>query len=793
MRARVCRLAVVVLLAFVAFAQPSHLGDAFPLTATRYGTARGQQPLLLSNGRDPVLFWKGEGGIRVSRHVNGRFGMSRFVAAADGFDGSYDALWTGTHFLLVSRGSQGLAAWLLDATGEPRGGPFHLAEGYRPRIAFNGRHVLMLFAGPVVLTQDVQLHVFLLTPDGLPAEAQPRPLGITPDGRAALASNGDSFAALVPKAFDPALLIFDANGRLQSTSVFATHGTGVAIASDGRRYLGVAACGENGPCSPAVSRLIDAGTAGPPVELDPPFHTSPTVVWNGTRWVIAYMRDVHLEEAATLQVVQLDSSARAIERREARPAVESSLAAIGDRVLAAWTFGRFVDTIHVGPIPFDTATSVPASFTATRQTLSAIESSARGTLVVWQETGDGKTTLYTGFRTLNGDWSERAILSSAPRDCFYCYEEGVHVILAGDGQQFMLYTSGEAGPVLRRLDGDGQPVGEPFSLPFFASHLLWNGREYLLLHGDRAVTRMTADGTLGSTGTLPSIFPQSGILAAGGDGGLIAVRIDTVYMNHYPHIAGLSVVRVDRNLNLIDTTPLRLAADDQALSTLAAGWDGRQYVIAWNGTPGIMAAQIAESGPANPKTVTIAAGERANEISIEAVPGAAAILWNKAWESNSLAFLRHDGSRTTPLTVSANPDRGYESGRIAPLPNGDLAYVESSQLEPAPFENTLRVTFRVIGGAPLPPRPAAPRLTVQGDILTWEAPPQPVDGFCLEARLDDGPWIEIAVRPRDARTFRLPLTTGSRYAFRIRAWNEAGTGAYSVAGATPLKRRAVRP
>ena len=792
---RVCSVAVLVVLTLTAAAQPPHSGDPFPLTATRYGTARGTDPRLLSNGREPVAFWSDGRHVRTSRFVNGRFTASRVVG-----EGFFDVVWTGTHFLLVTTAAspeEGLFARTLDASGEPRGQVVRIAaQGTLPRIAHNGRNVLLLFTTFVFPTSDLGLHALVLTLDGRPLEPEPRSLNVNADGRVAVASNGDSFAALVPNAVDPPLLFFGADGQLRSRSVFHDSGAAVAIATDGRRYLGVTACAEYRLCSPVSGRVIEAdGTIGAPLELDEPLHFNPTVVWSGTSWMVSYLRDLHLQDEATLQVVQLDPSARVVEQRRQRPAIEASLGVVGNRVLAAWTTGRYRDMIHAGPVSFEAATSVAASFTANEQTLSGIESSSRGTLVVWQERGSARTTLYVGFRALDGRWSEREIASALPRDCFYCYEESINSSLAGNGEEFLLQVFTAAGHSLRRLDAEGNPLGEPFTLPFFPQHILPAGRDYLLIHGDRSVARMTPSGTIAANAQLPAVVGQASAFAASSSGGMITARIERTYVNHYPRVVGLSVVRLDRDLNPIDTTPIRLAADDQSLQTPAVGWDGRQWVVAWIGREGGMAAQIAESGPANPKVVQLGEG-RAAQFVIEAVPGAAAILWRQPREVNRVTFLRHDGTATPPLVVSASDaDDGLESGDIAPLPNGDLAYVESSLQEGAPFESTKRVMFRVLSGAPLPAKPAAPHLTTEllpsGEaLLTWTAPPQPVHGFRVEARIDDGPWTEVApLLDRDARAYRVTLTPGSRYAFRIRAWNEAGPGAWSSAG---KRRRAVR-
>ncbi|HVG24935.1 MAG TPA: fibronectin type III domain-containing protein [Thermoanaerobaculia bacterium] len=790
---RVCSGAVlVVLLAFAAGAEPSQAGDPFPLAATRYGTARGHDPLLLSNGRDPVIFWTDDQVLRAARFANGRFGVSRVVG-----DNAYDALWTGRHFLVVSAPYQGgIHGRLLDADGAPLGEPFLIAErGFAPRIAFNGSRVLMLFTS-IVFPNDFQLHALTLTPDGHALEATPRPLGVAADGKVALASNGDSFAALVPNVNDPTFLFFDASGALRSSRVFHEHGSGVAIATDGRRYLGIAACAEGKLCMPAVSRVIEPdGTVAAPVVLDQPHHTNPSVIWNGTNWVISYLRDAYLQEAATLQVVQLDAAARLVERRQERPAVEASLGVVGTRALVAWTAGRYRDTVVVGPVPFDDSTSIPASITANDQNVVGLAASSRGTLVVWSERGNARTTLHTGFRTVDGSWSEREIASNAPRECFVCYEEPFSVMVAGDGEEFLLHISGADGHQLRRLDANGNVTGEPIALPFFPGRMLWTGAEYLVFHGDREFSRMTRAGTITTTGVLPPIVGQSYVFATDGNGGVIAVRVDRTIINHEPRIAGLSVIRLDRNLNPIDATPIRLAIDDQALYAPSAGWDGRQYVVAWSGSEGIMAAQIAPSGAANPKVVKLAPG-RATEILIEPVPGAAAILWNEVWAANHLSFLAHGGAFTPPMRVGEPDTRGAESGRIAPLSNGDLAYVESS-LQPAePFGGTAHVMMRIISAAALPQKPDAPRLAVQllasnEAVLTWTAPPQPVDGFRLETRIDDGPWIELAPPlDRDARATRVTLIAGSRYVFRLRAWNEAGAGAYAAAPGT--RRRSAR-
>ncbi|HUR82024.1 MAG TPA: fibronectin type III domain-containing protein [Thermoanaerobaculia bacterium] len=762
MPARVCAFAVLVVLSLTALAQPTHLGEPFPLTATRYGTARGSDPRLLSNGREPVVFWSYGTSVRMSRLVNGRFTMSRVVG-----EGSYDVVWNGSGFLVVTQSpvyAGGVRAQTFDPNGEPRGDAFRITDGGGPRIAFNGRNVLLLFTKAIVPTNEYGLHALLLDRDGRPLESAPRSLGIAADRPVAIASNGDSFAALVPKIIDPQFLFFDAQGALRSRSIFNAYGAGVAIATDGRRYLGVTACAPESLCMPAVARVIEPdGAAGAAVELDQPFRANPSVVWNGAKWLVAYTRDFHLEEQAALQVVQLDADARVIERRDERRAYQSSLGVIDGRVLAAWTTNRYGDVIHAGPVPFDASTSVAVSYAAMEQELIGMESSPRGALVVWREQDSGRTSVHAGFRATDGSWTERAVYAAGAEDY-------VNVLVAGNGQEFLLWVASASGQFLRRLDAEGNWIGEPIALPFLPQRILGAGNDYLLFHGDQQIARMTPSGTILWDRRLPAVAGQPRVYATGSDGSLITARIDTAYVNHYPTVVGLSVVRLDADLNPIDTTPITFARNDQALQTPGVGWDGRQWIVTWVSGDGVMAAQIAASGAvADPRVIRLAAGE-ASQFVIKPIAGAAAILW-----SNELAFLRHDGTATSPLTVGTFTT--FTGGTIAPLPNGDVAYAESSL-----YDDTRRVMLRVIASAPLPRRPSAPHLTLSGDTLSWTAPPQPVDGYRLEARTDEGAWTEIALLPAWTLTYRVSLTPGSRSVFRIRAFNEGGLGAWSSIG-----------
>ncbi|HWW62695.1 MAG TPA: hypothetical protein VN181_15075, partial [Thermoanaerobaculia bacterium] len=407
------------LLSHAAYGQPVHFGTAFPLTDTRYATSRGHLPLLLSNGREPVLFWSDDQSVRAARVVDGQLNIGRAVAKLDRAEAEFDAVWTGTHFLVVST-SNTIVGRIVSATGEAIGEPFSIVAGRLPRIAFNGRNVLMLFAG----AGTIETNALLLTTEGQLAEPAPRALGITQNGRAALASNGTSFAAVIPRDIEPRVVTFDDAGRVSADAMFGPYGSAAAIASDGRRYLAVAACGINGGlCGPMYARTVESdGTLGAQLDLDEPFPHFPAAAWTGSGWTIAYERN-------GLRVAHLDAAAKRIERREEGAGSESSLAMIGGRLMRASVSGQQ----SRGPIFVD---GVPATFTATRQMLIATATSSDATLIVWQEIGGERTTLHTGLRTRDGRWSERTILTVPVRDC--CYEEMFSGLAASDGREFLL-------------------------------------------------------------------------------------------------------------------------------------------------------------------------------------------------------------------------------------------------------------------------------------------------------------------------------------------------------------------
>lgn len=650
--------AVLVLLAPILVAQPAPFGDPVPLTATRYGTTRGNQPLLISNGHEPLLFWLGDRRVQVTRRNASGFEHSRAVLDADGIDARFDAVWTGRHFLVVSPKHIGttdtLFGRLLDAEGAPIGEPFAIIDGRNPRIAFDGGHVLLLFVPSG--TSDV--HSYLLSADGKPADVSPRALGTASDGRIALASNGRSFAAVIPRNFEPRLILFDSRGRVTSQAVIARQGSSAAIASDGVRYLATLACGSYGPCGPAIARIVAAdGTLAPELEIDGQYPRDPSAVWTGSNWTIAYTREATQTQPATIQQLTLDAEARAIGSRAERAGTEASLAALDGEVVTAHVGGRrLYDTIFVD--------GVAASITATRQQVLATATSRNGALIVWQEIGNDRTTLHTGVRDRAGRWVEQQILTIPLPEC--CYEETLSALAASDGREFLIVTSSGEGLFTQRLDAQGAPAGARERIQSFWDHaLVWTGSEYRMVGRD-------IDPRIGSRAAF----------AADGAGKLFAAWPVQTYQDHAPVTLGVAT------LNLPDASQSMIS--DDSVFGVAAAWDGSRFVIAWSGRDRVKIARVGE-----PAVRSFAGGDAGNISLTPLTDGSVAMLFIHD-SSYRIAFLRANGTTSAPMTVTDD----LLPARLVALPAGGVALIRV-------IED--RLVMRVAAPPPVPARRRALR------------------------------------------------------------------------------------
>jgi hypothetical protein len=759
------------------FAQPSFLGEPFPLTHTRYGTSRGHLPVLLSDGTDPVLFWADGRNVRMTRGVNT---VSRAVLANDAAEAGFDAVWTGTHFLVVGVTQESFVHRIVgrrvSRNGTLLGEQFTIAEGRNPRLAFNGDDVLLLF----VPWGTLDVSAFLLTPNGRPAEAGPRSIGITAHGRIAVASNGNTFAAVIPRDREPRIVVFDRDGHVTSESVLGDYGLSASIASDGSRYLAVAACASAGLCGPVYARMVEPdGTLGAPVTLDPPFPQDPSAVWSGDDWVISYVRET-LTTRPTMQLLHLDPEGRTITKRSEVPSgAASSLALVDGDVVAAWVGNdEIFDTIYLD--------GAPAAVTATRQQLLTAASSNEQTLVVWQEIGNMRTTVHAGVRANDGTWRERELVLTPKPEC--CYEATFSAIAASNGSEFLLIISGPTGTNARRLDANLVQIGDLIDLTATpVGQVLWNGDDYLLINsGSHAITRLSASGVMSEPVPVP-LVGQSAIFATDASGNLYATWIPYELVDHQIVPIGVAGIRLGRNLQPLDPAPVMLAVD-RRVDNATVGWDGTRFVVIWTADTAMRAVHVGTDGTRSDVRELPPTNIDRPWLRTARVAGGIAIL-----HGGRLTFLRHDGTSTAPVTMSTD----VEPGTIERLPDGDLGYLEAVQLDGVPYEDVSRVTMRVVSVVPLPARPEGPRVSLRqmpkALVLHWSPPAQPVAGYRVEVRVGDEPWIELTPAPTaDQWSMTVPVMPEAIFTYRVRAWNEAGMGAYSDVIIANGRRRAVR-
>jgi fibronectin type III domain protein len=753
-------------------AQLPPIGQPFALTNTRYRPARGSSPVLRTNGRDAFLFWE-DGKVRVTRLGNNAPGVSVFDYANYDRD-SFDAVWTGTHFLVVDvvvfNSEYRLYGRIVDANGVTAGDAFPITAlekvGRWPRLAFNGKYVLLVMDDNSLGS----VSSIALTPDGQPAGfAAQKFAAMTFQLPPAVASNGDRFA-VITGASNQTLSMFDANGQFISARPLTDNELGWrALASDGRRFLAV----EGRETGLNVILIQPDGSFIGDTKLESlPFSVrEPVVTWNGSGWVIAYKN----ADGTRMTVVETDADGRLVTSRSTIDGTSKpTIVSVGSRVVTSWVDNNSLLIFAADP---PAGAAAPVSVTATNQQLLASATSSSAMLVLWRD-GAAGAPIRAGIRTRDGRWRERELAPSTtivPK-----------VAAASDGHDFMVVIDG----TLIRLDEELH--GEPGNrvTDFTPEAIAWNGSNYAVI-APSMIALVSPAGVVSPTVVLPIFFDSAMVsphIASDGAGWFVVwpTKITCSVFPElpcYPHeVAG---IHLDADLHITDPSPLTFGTGKEIHSFDVAS-SGSQYVVAWSTPTGVAASRVGTQ-----ETTLLSSSNSATGVTVAGFAGGVAIGWTENYfrspRFESRVALLGD---TSPVLVVQGDDT--PTLRVAPLPGGDLALLHSSWQKDAPLHGTNHVMM-AIGAFGLPPLPDAPLASLKQNgntlILGWSPPPQRVNGYRVEYRVNNGPWIEVDrwFDPEE-RTYTTNIPAGASLALRVRAWNDAGTGAYSQAVATNTNR-----
>jgi hypothetical protein len=761
-------------------------GEPFPLTDTRYAGVREyvsdyfapDTPLLRSNGPDAFLFNYAERRLQVARIVEGepRIPQPVFPFFVQ-YTYQFDVVWTGSHFLVVAPDpdhDHQFYGRLVDATGAPVGTPFAIGElnGTFPRLAFNGRNVLMLYA-------SLTLNSVVLTPEGRLTSFPPQEIGGLISEPAVMASNGKRFAAIVwsgNEGFDD-LYLFDENGQLSVRRDIPSIGPLWAIASDGDRFLAV-----NGYADEARALLLDAdGATLTTLSLDPDtthFHRRPLVTWAGFRWVTS------TTASQTGRVVEVDKDAREILSTQTFPNTQVGVVTRRGKPFAIWWANK---ELLGHDYPAGTESGEVIGRQAVPQDLLAVAASGNATLVLWYEEG-----YRMGIRASDGRWTQRTLDAFPVRT----------LLAASNGHGFVVIADND----VTHLSEEGTVLWRG-TVPFLPSAVAWNGTHYGLIgvSDDQIVSSvLTTDA---STPVVLPIQPDAALamtLTSNGNGFLAGWMSRTGLCPEPPCGAtDLHVLPLDAAMRASGSA-LTLVEETEILS-YAIGWNGERYVAAHAGAGKVETVELTPGGAVgNRRLIANEGADGSSTTNVNVVPAAdsMAIGWVVAGSGDRYSYrgttLDRDGNISPPVTLHTEESLG--SGfrtRLLGLGDGRLAYFYSATSNDAPHYGSRRTMLSLADLVPAE-RPGAPQATLRrsntGVILSWTRPSGAVNGFRVEQRTGDDAWMEIGSWLDDEQ-LELPVTLpeGRTTTFRMRAFNDAGAGEHSLAVSLEhTKRRAVR-
>jgi hypothetical protein len=778
---------------------PALLAAPFALTNTRYGETGGMEPVLTSNGRDAFLLWRSSR-INMTRIVEGEYRVGRPVMSGL----NADIVWTGQFFLVVAEenGVNGkINARLVDAQGEPVGGVFTIpVTGSRPRVAWNGRNVLLVYGsgGSVMAT--------LLTGTG--ASTNGASVTVASDTSHAVASNGGGFAVISASRDRVHVTTLEPHGALAKQSTISTF----ELENDNRRPLGIASNGSGYLAVWSTHALIDAVPVNADGTLESPFSIgrltgepgepsgnvfSAAVAWTGTGYTTAFIGG-HSEEQLFVARTSTHALQSLSDGVPASRQADVSLLETGGKTLMTYQGEGAALLVADASHPED---AVPATFAAARQDIGAAVSSGTATLVAWNEVLGSDRSLHVGIRDADGTWMERRITR----------EYDFPLRAATDGSRFLLVAQMRVGMSAFLLDAQARVLARtPLPLSDSGSDvtIAWNGQDYAVAYvneeGNPALVRVNRDGVASPALTFPvedSTLRAS--VASVGTGFLFTWN--EVRFSLFPPFVDFQrvlAVRIRPDFTVSDAAPLVLA-DGGPFLVGSAARNGRYEVFwtadeEWPGRKvGLVRLRVPASGPfGSPEPIDLPGTQDLVRNWNDLWVAPSGTTWTAVWPRWSSPLpTRYFDSRTFPVTIPSP----FSERVLTSTPDGRLAWVGQEVQDAAPHHGAQRIMFYVPDSEAAVPD--APRATLVYDgreiRIDWSAPPQPVAGYRLEYRIGDGNWNEL---PRqygaDERSATwTAVTRGKSYAFRVRALSENGPGAYSEpvrAATTAARRRAVR-
>lgn len=764
--------------------QSLFFGEPVPLTHTRYG-AYGAEPRLTTNGRDFFLFWANDSKVRVTRLVDGQKRAGRPVLDVD--NGWFDVVWTGTHFLVAAFDQSvntEIRGRLLSSNGEPVGEPFTIVARFgAPHLAFDGARVLMVYGpGP-------EMSSILLRPDGVQA-TDPRNQVIAPASarEGVVAAGGTGFVAASVLPDFVRITSFHPTGDVAGAPQFAVTPVAqrrVAIGSNGRDVLTVWTNGSGAAESVTVKangtisgRSPIAGTEG---------SVAAAVSWNGTKWIVSTIAAGKLHT----RVLDGTSSTEVHAPVMAHAGSPVSLASVNARSLAAWRGAGAGMPVLVCDTAAD-GSGDTAAFGAAEQTFHTATSSHDAALAVWSELRDGKRTLHAGVRTADGGWRENKIAE----------DEDVP-LASSDGNNFLVVKKSSSGWSAVTLSATAQILAStPLVTTFTPTGIAWDGSGWAIIgvspQSNIYAVRVMPWGAV----TAPVLIQErrgtrelENPRIVWGGGGFFAVWQDSDFTICFPvcdpYESLLHGARLQANLQRIDAENLEIAPDEAVSPDLY--WDGTRYVVFWVNKGALETRTIRPNASGSGITRVAGAQIDTRELRATLTPFGAAITSN-----DGEVLLVRDGVLIARLNL------GVASSKDALVNLGpNVAYLQTAVRDEMPYHGASHLLLRAGGVVPPGNVPLAPEITrasmTNGGnliVLQWAPPLEPVNGYRIEYRVDDGTWNELDQwfdEETTAVSIR-PWLDNVQYHFRLRAWSDAGVSSYSIPATVRLlgRRRAVR-